>query len=242
MTPKGRKKEYKPNNSNIMLTIEQINRLRNIINIASVENTGENKTIVKLCNEILFLESSGLKAKKGDINIYDYVRKDDKYTRITGVYYNNGEIVASDSHILLVLKNYAYEAKYEGKVISKSGEEIEAKYPNYNSVKPINNTEIIQIDRDNFNNAIKADKAKKKLLTSKEKKAHKAYYKINGIYLDLYEMEKFINAMDYLETDKIQINPTDKSRPILSETSKGWTVLMPYSGIDENKTDNIYNA
>ena len=225
-----------------MLTIEQINRLRNIINIASMENTDENETIVKLCNEILFLESSGLKAKKGSINIYDYICKDGKYTRITGVYHNNGEIVASDSHILLVLKNYAYEAKYEGKVISKSGEEIDGKYPNYNAVKPSNNTETIQIDRDNFNNAIKADKAKKKLLTAKEKKAHKAYYKIDEIYLDLYEMEKFVNAMEYLGTDNIQIHPTKKNLPILSETSKGWTVLMPCSGILENETDNIYNA
>ena len=225
-----------------MLTIEQINRLRNIINIASMENTDENKTIVKLCNEILFLESSGLKAKKGSINIYDYVGKDYNRPIFTGVYHNNGEIVASDSHILLVLKNYAYEAKFEGKVISKSGEEIKAKYPNYNSVKPINNTETIQIDRDNFSNAIKADKAKKRLLSAKEKKAHEAYYKINGIYLDLYEMEKFINAMEYLGTDNIQMHPTDKSRPILSETTKGWTVLMPCLGIEENKTDNIYNA
>ena len=225
-----------------MLTTEQINRLRNIINIASMENTDENKTIVKLCNEILFLESSGLKAKKGCINIYDYVCKDYKRPIFTGVYHNNGEIVATDTHILLVLKNYTYNAKFEGNVISKSGEEIGGRYPNYNAIKPSNNTEIIQIDRDNFNNAIKADKANKKLLTAKEKKAHKAYYKIHGIYLDLYEMEKFINAMDYLGTDNIQINPTDKSRPILSETSKGWTVLMPCLGIEENKTDNIYNA
>ena len=238
----GRKKEYKLNNLNIMLTIEQINRLRNIINIASMENTDENKTIVKLCNEILFLESSGLKAKKGSINIYDYVSKNYKRPIFTGVYHKNGEIVATDAHILLIFKNYAYEAKYEGKIISKSGEEIEGKYPNYNSVKPSNNTEIIKIDRDNFNNAIKADKAKRRLLSAKEKKAHKAYYKINEIYLDLYEMEKFINAMEYLGTDNIQIHPTKKNLPILSETSKGWTVLMPCVGIEENETDNIYNA
>ena len=225
-----------------MLTTEQINRLRSIINIASRENKDENEMIVKLCNEILFLESSGLKAKKGSINIYDYVCKDDIYTSLTGVFHNNGEIAASDRFIILVLKNYTYEAKFEGKVISKSGEEIERRYPNYNNIKPSNNTETIQIDRDNFNNAIKADKAKKKLMSAKEKKAHKAYYKINGIYLDLYRMEKFINAMDYLGTDNIQIHPTDKSRPILSETSKGWTVLMPCLGIKENETDNIYNA
>ena len=225
-----------------MLTTEQINRLRSIINIASRENKDENEMIVKFCNEILFLESSGLKAKKGNINIYDYVRKDDTYTKLAGVFYNNGEIVASDAHILLVLKNYEYSKEFEGKIISKAGEEIDKQYPNYNNIKPSDNTETIQIDRENFNNAIKADKAKKKLMSAKEKKAHKAYYKINGIYLDLYEMEKFINAMDYLGTDNIQIHPTDKSRPILSETSKGWIVLMPRLAIRDNETDNIYNA
>ena len=180
--------------------------------------------------------------KKGNINIYDYVSKDYKRPVFTGIYHKNGEVVASDTHIALVLKNCTYNAKFEGKVISKSGKEIGGRFPNFNSVKPINNTEIIQIDRDNFNNAIKADKAKKKLLTAKDKKAYKAFYKINGIYLDLYQMEKFINAMDYLETDKIQINPTDKKRPILSETSKGWTILMPFLNVEDNETENIYNA
>ena len=185
---------------------------------------------------------SGLKAKKCNINIYDYVCKDDKHTsRLMGVYHNSGEIVASDCHIALVLKNYAYDAKFEGKIISKSGEEIEGKYPNYNSVKPSNNTEIIKIDRDNFNNAIKADKAKKKLMSAKEKKAYKAYYKINGAYLDLYEMEKFINAMDYLGADNIQMHPADKNAPILSESSKGWIILMPFRYVEANGTNNIYN-
>ena len=183
-----------------------------------------------------------LKAKKGNINSYDYVGKDYKRPIFTGVYHKNGEVVASDTHIALILKNYAYDAKFEGKVISKFGKEIGGRYPNLNSVKPINNTEIIQIDRDNFNNAIKADRAKKKLLTAKAKKAHKAFYKINGIYLDLYQMEKFINAMDYLDTDKIQINPTDKTRPIFAETAKGWTILMPFLNVEDNEINNIYNA
>lgn len=182
------------------------------------------------------------KRAKAYINVYDYVCKDYKTPIFTGVYHNNGEIAATNKYIILVLKNYAYEAKYEGKVISKSEREIGGKYPNYNAIKPGDNTETIQIDRDNFSNAIKADKAKKRLLSAKEKKAHKAYYKINDIYLDLYEMEKFINAMEYLGTDKIQIHPIKKNRPILSETSKGWTILMPCIGIKENETDNIYNA
>ena len=189
------------------------------------------------------LNNNTKRAKKGNINIYDYVCKDDKYTRrLMGVYHNSGEIVASDCHIALVLKNYAYDTKFEGKIISKSGEEIEGKYPDYNAIKPSNNTEIIQINRDNFNNAIKADKAKKKLMTATEKKAHKAYYKINGIYLGLYDMEKFINAMDYLGTDNIQMHPTKKCAPILSETSKGWIILMPFRYVEENETNNIYNA
>ena len=188
------------------------------------------------------LNNNTKRAKKVDINIYDYICKDEMTPIFTGVYHNNGEIAVSDKYILLVLKNYPYESRCEGKVIAKTGEVIKGKYPNYNAIKPGNNTETIQIDRDNFSNAIKADKAKKRLLSAKEKKAHKAYYKINDIYLDLYEMEKFINAMEYFGTDDIKICPIKKNRPILSETSKGWIILMPCTGIKENKTDNIYNA
>ena len=46
-----REKEYEPNNLNIMLTTEQINRLRSIINIASRENKDENEMIVKKLRE-----------------------------------------------------------------------------------------------------------------------------------------------------------------------------------------------
>ena len=179
--------------------------------------------------------NKGMKALKGNINLYDYTgKKDILHPSITGVYHNNGETIATDTHILLVLKNCTYSEKLEGKIIAKDGKEIQGIYPNYNGVKPSNNTEIFCINRENFNNALRADKAKRKLMNTKEKKSHKSYYKINGIYLDLYQMEKFINAMDYIGTEKILIDPTDKRIPIMAETAKGWIILAPFKRLDES--------
>lgn len=220
------------------MTTEQIDKIRAIINIVSRENTTDNKMVSTLCNEILYLDASGMKAKKGNINLYDYVSKDDRYNRLTGVYHNNGEAVASDAYILLVRKNYEYNKEFEGKIISKSGEEIPGKYPDYNAIKPTNNTEIVRIDRENFSNALRADKAKRKLMSAKEKKNHRSYYKFYGMYFDLYKMEKFINAMDYIGTENILCHPTDIKRAIMSETEKGWIVLMPYANIDDSNKEN----
>lgn len=64
-------------------------------------------------------------AKAGKFNIYNYVADDEMRPAMNGVFHDRGNKVASDAHILIVLKE-DYPAEYEGAVLLKDGSYVES--------------------------------------------------------------------------------------------------------------------
>jgi len=63
-------------------------------------------------------------AKAGKFNIYNYVADDEIRPAMCGVYHDNGMKVASDSHLLIAIKE-EYPEEHEGTVILKDGSFVE---------------------------------------------------------------------------------------------------------------------
>ena len=96
--------------------------------------------VIKQINEkivnILRLESPTSSSK---FRWYDYTDNDKKTYReqMTGIYHDNGYKVASDSHILIAMKEL-YPEDYEGKILKKDGSFVDEsrKYPRWRDVIP----------------------------------------------------------------------------------------------------------
>lgn len=75
---------------------------------------------------------------KGGICLKDWLLKDknDLRKNLKGAFYEDGRIVATDAHVLIVLENQNYPEEFEGKIVSPDGDFIEAKYPQWRSVIP----------------------------------------------------------------------------------------------------------
>jgi hypothetical protein len=124
-------------------------------------NSGDKDT-AKLVTEILRAEC---KVKRGTkFSLYDFVDKTAAYKALSGIYYDNGNQVATDSHHIIVLKE-EYDPELEGKIIDKNGEEVEARFPNYNAVLPksIEGWEPHEIDTEQFYSWIDERRAAYKL-------------------------------------------------------------------------------
>ena len=68
-------------------------------------------------------------------DLYKFTGDDGLRPIFNGVHYADGHAEATDAHILIRVP-FSYPADYEGKTISKLGNEIEGKYPNTASVIP----------------------------------------------------------------------------------------------------------
>ena len=208
------------------MTKEQIEKLQIIMHDA--EKDGK-QSIIDLCKEIMYIDVMNEKAKSSKFNIYDYVATKHIYRSVMrGIYHNNGEIVASDEHILVVLKNQEYNKDLEGKSVCKDGTIIDERYPNYNSIKPHKNTKVIKIDFDKFDAIVKEDKAKVKLMDKREKKDYYGIVKVGSDYLKLELLKKLVDFMKVIGTDEIRFQEDSiKNRfACLVETEKGWGIIM----------------
>lgn len=79
-------------------------------------------------------------------DLYKFTGDDGLRPLFNGVHYADGHAEATDAHILIRVP-FSYPADYEGKTISKLGNEIEGKYPNTASVIP----DITEGNKDNYN-------------------------------------------------------------------------------------------
>ena len=208
------------------MTKEQIAKLQIIMHDA--EKDGK-QPIINLCKEIMCIEVMNEKVKSSKFNIYDYVAHKPIYGSVMrGIYHNNGEIVASDEHILIVLKNQEYNKDLEGKSVCKDGTIMDGRYPNYNSIKPQKNTKVININFDKFDAIVKEDKAKVKLMDKREKKDYYGIVKVGSDYLKLELLKKLVDFMKVIGTDEIRFQEDSiKNRlACLVETEKGWGIIM----------------
>lgn len=102
-----------------------------------VHNYGADCKEAKTLKEVLMAEENS--AVRGGIRITDYTDKrkvSGHPAALTGVHYENGNIVATDARVLMVLTGQSYPEELEGKTVSKDGGFIEGKYPKWEAVFP----------------------------------------------------------------------------------------------------------
>lgn len=102
--------------------------------LKTIEGTDE--AIRMLRNYILKRASQQVPTPK-NFRIYDFCMPDNGlFDALKGVYYKNGEMIASDSHIILIYHNDLYNAQLEGKIVGRQGNIIEGNYPKYEGLIP----------------------------------------------------------------------------------------------------------
>ena len=204
--------------------IEKINLINNLTN---------NETIKALCNEILYIDACNTTVKNSKFDIYKYVGKDKARERLQGVYYNNGDIVATDGYLLVVLQNQKYNPAYEGKIIGKSGEMFEGKYPNYRGVKPANldNYVLTQFDYGRLEEINKSDKAKVMAMQDFEKKHYTPVVKIGDAYFKLELVNKLATFMKHIGTNEIYA-PEQSNKSLYVKDRDGWAIVCPIESGD----------
>lgn len=210
------------------LTKTQIDKI-NLIN-----NLTDNETIKALCNEILYIDACNTTVKNSRFDIYKYVGKDKARELLQGVYYNNGDIVATDSYLLVVLQNQTYNPMYEGKIMSKTGEIIEGKYPNYKSITPakLNNYILTQFDYSRLEEINKSDKAKVMAMQDCEKKHYTPVVKIGNAYFQLDLINRLVTFMRHIGTNEIYA-PGESNRFVYVKGRDGWAIVCPISSRDD---------
>lgn len=128
-------------------------------------NAGENNKAITRLEQFIMLNTPKPKGK-GKVNIWNWVAgKNDIYVAATGVYYDveRGVAAATDRHILLISKP---DAQIEGqnRIVSKNGDEIKAKYPDYQRVVPnVSNMQKYEVDRERLAALLQKIAADKKL-------------------------------------------------------------------------------
>ena len=210
------------------LTKTQIEKI-NLIN-----NLTDNETIKALCNEILYIDACNTTVKNSKFDIYKYVGKDKTRERLQGVYYNNGDIVATDGHLLVVLQNQKYNPTYEGKIIGKSGEIFEGKYPNYKLIKPakLDNYILTQLDYNRLEEINKIDKAKVMAMQDFEKKYYTPVVKIGDAYFKLELVNKLVTFMRHIGTNEIYA-PQESNKVLYVKSKDGRAIVCPISSSDD---------
>ena len=210
------------------LTKTQIDKI-NLIN-----NLTDNETIKALCNEILYIDACNTTVKNSRFDIYKYVGKDKARELLQGVYYNNGDIVATDSYLLVVLQNQTYNPMYEGKIMSKTGEIIEGEYPNYQSIMPakLDNYILTRLDYSRLEEINKSDKAKVMAMQDCEKKHYTPVVKIGNAYFKLELINKLVTFMRHIGTNEIYA-PGESNRFVYVKGRDGWAIVCPISSRDD---------
>lgn len=162
---------------------------------------------------------------KSKFKIWDYVSDDDLRPSMCCVLHDSGYKVASDAHILVVLKE-DYPEDMEGKLMKKDGtiETENVKFPNWRMVIPDpKKMEMVAVRLDFTGiRAFEADfKAKKKL-----NKRMEGYVRVGGCLFKLDYLIKAVRFMEYVGTDEFMVSP-DCKRAALAVSGDSKMILMP---------------
>ena len=124
--------------------------------------------------------------------MYRCTSRDELRPNMQSVYHNNGNIVATDGHILVAVKS-DYNANLEGKMITKDGRDLEGKYPNWRQVIPYKNEVLVTVDTSEL---LKASKNIRRLKYAKFTaiKVGSKYYNSDLLYrvLNIFKKDSFV--------------------------------------------------
>ena len=161
---------------------------------------------------------------KGKFNLWDYTLKDDVLRpSMNCVLHDSGYKVASDAHILVVLKE-DYPEDMEGKLMKKDGtiETENVKFPNWRMVIPDPKKMVaVRLDFAGIRQFEADFKAKKKL-----DKRMEGYVRVGGCLFKLVYLIKAVRFMEHVGTDEFMVSP-DGGRAALAVSGDSYMILMP---------------
>ena len=182
----------------------------------------------ELIEAIIRIESET--KSKGKFKIWDYVGSDDIRLAMCCVFHDSGFKVASDSHILIALKE-EYDPELEGRLMKKDGVLLneEAKYPKWRDVIPnpeLNGMIPVVLDFVKIREIEKDFKAKVKALGSTYNNVL-GYVKVADKYtFKLQLLMKMVRFMEHIGTNEMLIDP-DGRRAVLAIAGESRCILMP---------------
>ena len=183
--------------------------------------------IAKLVTEIIRAEC---KTKRSThFNMYDYSDQKRGIKCLEGVLYAGGKQVVTDSHQILVL-NEKYDEELEGKLIGKNGEEIDARFPNYNAVLPksLDGYEAHEIDAEKFYSWVDERRAAYQVdnMGKKTSWSDEWYVKIGHCLFKAYRFHLLIKAAKQLES--LTLYTVDAEQGAVVQSEKGIYMGMPW--------------
>lgn len=161
-------------------------------------------------------------AKCGKVDLYKFTSKDKLRPALNGIYHKGGKVYATDAHILCRLSR-TYDEANEGKVIDKTGKEIDGRFPNADAVIP--NTEgwtAIPADFGKINEARTMWAAHKKLY----KKNAKGRFIIGNQEIAMDYLFMMADLMMELGINEFLQSEND-CRPLTARDNDNDIIMMP---------------
>ena len=167
-------------------------------------------------------------------DLYKFTGDDNTRPLFNGVHYADGHAEATDAHILIRVP-FSYPADYEGKTISKLGNEIEGIYPNTAKVIP----DISEGNKDGYKaypfDAIKVLQQCKDLMTLPKSlgiSEHACMLQIHGVFFKPIYMKQIAEICLKYGANEIYICP-DRYKCCLVPILGGVIILMPTGDANE---------
>ena len=173
---------------------------------------------------------------KSKFKIWDYVLVDAIRPSMACVFHDNGYKVASDSHILIAIKE-DYPEEMEGRLMRKDGTLMDegTRFPKWRDVIP--NPELsemvpVKIDFTKVREFEADFKAKKK---ASDRKNFDAYIRVReNCAFRLDYLVKMVKAMEHIGTDTLMVN-ADGWRAALAVGGESKAILMPIRCVDDKE-------
>ena len=203
------------------------------------EDTGYFKELIEA---IIRIESEP--KTKSKFKIWDYVSSDKVRTALNCVFHDSGFKVASDSHILIALKE-EYAPELEGRLMKKDGVLLteDTKYPKWRDVIPDperNGMIPVVLDFAKVREIENDFKAKVKALGSTYNNVL-GYVKVTEKYtFRLHLLMKMVRFMEHTGTNEMLVDP-DGRRTVLAIGGESRCILMPVYSCPDGEDDLVYS-
>jgi hypothetical protein len=173
--------------------------------------------------DILTCEANDVRC--AGIDLYKYTAQDEKNRpTISGIYYKNGKVYATDGHILCKLSK-DYNPDNEGKIIWKDVTIVPGNYPNADRVIP--NTEgwvTIPVNFDEIKQAKKMWNAHKKI----HKKQAEGRVLLGIQELSITYIFMMADIMEELGIKEFLQHPTRNFAPLVAKNNDNTILMMPH--------------
>lgn len=186
------------------------------------------KSLADLIQQVIRAEST-TEAKAGKFDYFKYVEKSNSIRPIMQcVFHDEGFKVASDSHILIAIKD-SYPSEWEHKMLHDDGSfEDRGIYPKWRNVipKPDGYTPY-KVDRKAFYEWLTKKRAEYKAETGKGKRFVSEWrYQIGPAQFKAERFDLLLTAMERIGTDVLMLK--DARSSAYAQTKEGTALLMPF--------------